>query len=60
MINRRSYGLRLFRWLEQSPAPTKPDAKGTRGPPSSWSLTVEVISTPALSGRRSRSAEAVR
>jgi hypothetical protein len=54
MIDRRGYGLRLFRWLELSPTAmisTRQDSEGTRGPPSSWLLTVEVISTPALSGR---------
>ena len=54
MINRRSYGLHLFRWLEHSPTTLtkQQDAKGTRGPPASWLLTVDVISTRRLSGRR--------
>ena len=40
MINRRSYGLRLCRWLEQSSTsiPKKQAAEGPRGPPSSCPL----------------------
>src|SRR5262245_37037692 len=48
---RRRYGLRLFRWFEPLPPPlTKRQqaAKRTRGPPAPRLLTVEVISTPAL------------
>jgi hypothetical protein len=53
MINRCSYRLRLFRWLEQPPmTPSRSPAHPILT--SSWSLTVEVISTLTLSGRGER------
>jgi len=52
MIDRRSYRLRLYRWLEQPPWP--PGLPTRMIPTSPWPLTAEVISTRTLTGRGER------